>query len=137
MDRRIVMADNYSVHELPPVDDGGALAVNFSVNLRNILGVNEKDQLISLETSLRMFWHDPRVKVREGALRGRDYISLNPRVTCVVTCTDAFILLIQLRNYRRLLASSGFRTYFWTAPATFAFPPFTFARPRSGSTGIR
>ena len=34
--------------------------VNVSMNLRNIFEVNEKSQYISLETSIRMYWVDPR-----------------------------------------------------------------------------
>jgi len=42
--------------------------VQFSVNLRNILDVNEKEQLISLEVSLRMYWKDHRISVKENAI---------------------------------------------------------------------
>ena len=79
--------DGYNIHEAPLLENGQPLPVNFSINLRNVLGVNEKEQLISLETSLRMFWKDPRVRLRSRALeragaeeQQRDYITLNPRV---------------------------------------------------------
>ena len=79
-DRRIILQDGYSIHELPP-NSGEPLLVNFSVNLRNILGVNEKDQYISLETSLRMYWRDARVKVDDSLLAAdKEYVTLNPKV---------------------------------------------------------
>ena len=82
----LVLEAGYSIHEAPVVTAGQPLSVNFSINLRNVLGVNEKEQLISLETSLRMFWKDPRVTLKSSALDRpgssdeRDYITLNPRV---------------------------------------------------------
>ena len=80
-DRRIILQDGYSIHELPPTLGQEPLLVNFSVNLRNILGVNEKDQYISLETSLRMYWMDTRVKVDDSLMAAdREYITLNPKV---------------------------------------------------------
>ena len=80
-DKRIILQDGYSVHELPPTSSGQPLLVNFSVNLRNILGVNEKDQYISLETSLRMYWRDSRVKVNDSLMAAdKEYVSLNPKV---------------------------------------------------------
>ena len=80
-DKRIILQDGYSVHELPPTSSGQPLLVNFSVNLRNILGVNEKDQYISLETSLRMYWRDARVKVNDSLMAAdKEYVSLNPKV---------------------------------------------------------
>ena len=79
-DKRIIFQDGYSIHELPP-SSTGPLLVNFSVNLRNILGVNEKDQYISLETSLRMYWRDTRVKVDNSLLPAdKEYVTLNPKV---------------------------------------------------------
>ena len=36
--------------------------VNVSLNLRNILEVDEKAQFVSLETTLRMYWRDERIK---------------------------------------------------------------------------
>jgi hypothetical protein len=91
MDKRIELTSDYSVHELPPSEweDGRPqpLQVNFSVNLRNVLGVNEKDQLISLETSLRMFWRDTRVKVNEREMaEEKEYITLNPKASMPACC---------------------------------------------------
>ena len=58
--QKITLSPDYNLHELPPSD--GPLLVESSINLSNILGVLEKEQLISLETSLRLYWKDTRVK---------------------------------------------------------------------------
>ena len=36
--------------------DGAPVTISASINLRNILGVGEKEQIISLETTLRLYW---------------------------------------------------------------------------------
>ena len=54
--------------------------VNVSINLRNVLEVNEISQMLTLESSIRMWWEDQRVRpvinrdsdeVRE--IRGREH----------------------------------------------------------------
>ena len=35
---------------------GGPVVIQASINLRNILDVAEKEQIISLETTLRLYW---------------------------------------------------------------------------------
>ena len=59
---KIKLLSNYSIHEAPIRKDGVPIDVNFTINLRNILEVNEVSQLISIETSIRMFWKDYRVQ---------------------------------------------------------------------------
>jgi hypothetical protein len=58
--RFVAMDEDYNIHEAPQGDHGQPLNVNFSINVRNILGVKEPDQILSMETSLRMYWKDPR-----------------------------------------------------------------------------
>ncbi len=83
---------DYSIHEAPVINAGQPLPVEFSINVRNILGVNEKEQLISLETSLRMFWVDPRVRLAPEALQpDQDYITLNPKVAKHFWLPDIFL----------------------------------------------
>ena len=55
-DTRLRFAEHYSVHERPPTEQGAPVIINASINLRNILEVAEKEQLISLETTLRLYW---------------------------------------------------------------------------------
>ena len=101
-DKRIILQDGYSIHELPP-NSGEPLLVNFSVNLRNILGVNEKDQYISLETSLRMYWRDSRVKVDDSLLAAdKEYVTLNPKVTLIqlLLPLGSFTTYIQLSKFQ-------------------------------------
>ena len=113
-DKRIIFQDGYSIHELPPTS-GEPLLVNFSVNLRNILGVNEKDQYISLETSLRMFWKDTRVKVDDSLLAAdKDYVSLNPKV--MLQQPSQISLHSINHQISRSRTVSGFRTFSSTAP---------------------
>ena len=49
--------------------------VNVSLNLRNIFEVNEKAQYITLETSIRMYWVDPRLSSKPQ--EDRDFVSVN------------------------------------------------------------
>ena len=54
--------------------------MDFQVNLRNVLEVNEVSQIVTLETTIRMFWTDSRVKVKPGSFSSElDYVTLNPK----------------------------------------------------------
>ena len=55
---KVHLSTNYSIHEAPIYTENVPIDVNFTINLRNILEVNEVAQLISMETSIRMFWID-------------------------------------------------------------------------------
>ena len=77
-DNRILLEPDYSLHQRPPTDEGEPLLIQVacsifsiypsnlyiyfviffqaSINLRNILEVREKEQLVSLETTLRLYW---------------------------------------------------------------------------------
>ena len=59
----------YTVDEKPA---GKPLVVNASMNLRNIIKVSEKEQTISLEITLRMFWRDDRLSLKSTAGLPRD-----------------------------------------------------------------
>ena len=91
--QKITLSPDYNLHELPPSD--GPLLVEASINLSNILGVLEKEQLISLETSLRLYWKDTRVKPVEKYLEGNDslgpYITLNSKLAEIIWMPDIFI----------------------------------------------
>ena len=52
----VIFSDGYSIHERPPTEEGKPLLIESSINLRNILDVAEKEQIISLETTLRLYW---------------------------------------------------------------------------------
>ena len=53
---RVQFASDYSVHERPPTEEGEPVMIEASINVRNILEVAEKEQIISLETTLRLYW---------------------------------------------------------------------------------
>ena len=64
----------YTVDEKPA---GKPLVVNASMNLRNIIKVSEKEQTISLEITLRMFWRDDRLSLKSTAGLPRDSTHYN------------------------------------------------------------
>ena len=55
-DHKVNFLPGYSLHERPPTIDGKPVVIEASINLRNILDVAEKEQIISLETTLRLYW---------------------------------------------------------------------------------
>ena len=55
-EHKIIFSEGYSVNERPPTREGKPLLIESSINLRNILDVSEKEQIISLETTLRLYW---------------------------------------------------------------------------------
>ena len=55
-DTKVKFTKDYSIHERPPTKDGKPVLIEASINLRNILDVAEKEQIISLETTLRLYW---------------------------------------------------------------------------------
>ena len=59
------------------------------MNLRNILEVNEKSQFVSLETSLRMLWTDPRVDIKDNNDQG--FVTLNGDAVDRFWIPDLFI----------------------------------------------
>ena len=79
---------NYTIHEAP-INTNEPIDVNFTINLRNILEVNEVAQLISLETSIRMYWKDWRVQA--DLKDGENYITMNPSAAQHFWIPDIFI----------------------------------------------
>ena len=76
--RFLALAENTTTGEyLLECDSGHLTLVNFSLNLRNILSVDEKASLLSLEISLRMFWKDHRVKAT-GLSQNEEYVVISP-----------------------------------------------------------
>ena len=55
-EEKVVFSESYSPQDIPPKPSGEPLLVEASINLRNILEVKEKEQIISLETTLRLYW---------------------------------------------------------------------------------
>lgn len=86
---RVHIDPNYNIHEAPVRNSGHPIDVNFTINLRNILEVNEVAQLISLETSIRLFWIDWRV--RADLPENDTYMTLNPIAAKHFWIPDIFI----------------------------------------------
>ena len=55
-EHKVIFSEGYSVNERPPTKAGEPVLIESSINLRNILDVAEKEQIISLETTLRLYW---------------------------------------------------------------------------------
>ena len=86
---KVHLSPNYNIHEAPIYTEGVPIDVNFTINLRNILEVNEVAQLISMETSIRMYWKDWRV--RADIEDGKEYLALNPNAAKHFWVPDVFI----------------------------------------------
>merc|ERR1719342_130974 len=94
-DHHFAVSKEYSIHERPPTQNGEPVLIKASINLRNILDVAEKEQIISLETTLRLYWKDERVKPVEKYIDGEDsvglYLTLNPDKASRFWMPDVFI----------------------------------------------
>ena len=88
------LLEGYNIHEVPPTN-GEPLLIEASINLRNILDVSEKQQLITIETTLRLFWHDQRVRPVSKYIESSDalgvYTTLNPNMAKKFWMPDIFI----------------------------------------------
>ncbi|XP_023344150.1 glycine receptor subunit alpha-4 isoform X2 [Eurytemora carolleeae] len=87
------VSPNYNLHERPY--SKGPLKITASINLRNILDVDEKAQIVSLETTLRLYWKDPRISPKAEYLESFDsmgnYTTLNPSLASKIWMPDIFI----------------------------------------------
>ena len=84
--------------------------VNVSLNLRNIFEVNEKAQYITLETSIRMFWRDPRLT--SMPVEGRDFVTINGHDIRHFWVPDIFIdQAIKLREPTFEVKPASLRVY--------------------------
>jgi len=94
-EHHVIFSQNYSIHERPPTEEGKPVDIEASINLRNILGVAEKEMIISLETTLRLYWKDERVTPKEKFMDSVDsigpYLTLNPNRAAHFWMPDVFI----------------------------------------------
>ena len=58
----VTFPPDYNMNIAPSVV-GGPVLVNVSANLKSILAIDEPNQVISIETTIRLSWLDPRIKV--------------------------------------------------------------------------
>ena len=110
------LTENYNYHLPPP--RLGAVRVNFSINLRNVLEVNEVSETVSLETTLRMFWRDERLSLKMESLPERfesldkDFVTLHPSVAEMIWVPDIFIdQAVNVRRPRYLTPAASLRVY--------------------------
>ena len=83
---------DYNIHEYPAPKNGTPLKVEFQVNLRNVLEVNEVSQICTLETTIRMFWLDARVTLRPELQNSQmEYVTLNPKAADNFWIPDIFV----------------------------------------------
>jgi len=94
-EEKVIFTPDYSLHERPPTKEGEPLVIKSSINLRNILDVKEKEQIISLETTLRLYWKDERIQPKVKFLDSEDsigpYLTLNPSQAALFWMPDVFI----------------------------------------------
>ncbi|XP_023344214.1 glutamate-gated chloride channel [Eurytemora carolleeae] len=92
---KLIVDDDYNLHEIPRTKDRQPLLVSASINVRNILEVDERNQLVSLETTLRLFWKDPRIKPKREYLQSFDsrgnYTNLHPSLADRIWMPDIFL----------------------------------------------
>ncbi|TRY61959.1 hypothetical protein TCAL_10287 [Tigriopus californicus] len=87
--------EDYDFNLLPPRKPGQPVIVNVSLNLRNVLQVNEITQIVTMEISIRMNWFDKRIRLSDHALAhmhdDEDFLTLNPRLGRHFWIPDIFI----------------------------------------------
>jgi len=92
------MPKNYQAHMIPlPEDEKKALDLKVVITVRNIIAINEASQEISIEASLKLFWKDERIKIRDSITEfdGDDehgnYIQMDSRFSKDIWIPDIFI----------------------------------------------
>lgn len=81
---------NYNLHQLPKPEHG-PLEVNFSINIRSIFTLNELEETLSMEASVRVYWKEPRVRAFIPKNHSKPYITLNPKMAERFWIPDLFI----------------------------------------------
>ena len=66
----VIFPEGYSKHEVPPRAENQPLRVNFSFYLSSILNVDEPNQVISLESTIRLKWFDSRISISVNESNG-------------------------------------------------------------------
>ena len=72
--RLIQFTEDYNIHSYPKPIENETLPLNveFQINLRNVLEVNEVSQICTLEPTIRLFWKDSRVSLRQKMYQSID-----------------------------------------------------------------
>jgi len=111
-------ADLYNIHTPPLPPSGGPLLVSISISLRNILEIDELRQLITLETTIRLYWQDYRLNVTHLLPENHeknasdDYILLHPGAAQYIWFPDVYIDFAKaLRIPKFMVAPASLRIY--------------------------
>jgi len=111
-------ADLYNIHTPPLPPTGGPLLVSISISLRNILEIDELRQLITLETTIRLYWQDYRLNVthllpeNQEKNASDDYILLHPGAAQYIWFPDVYIDFAKaLRIPKFMVAPASLRIY--------------------------
>jgi len=95
---RLNIPVNYHAHMIPPAEDEKkALDLKVVITVRNIIAINEIRQEITIEASLKLFWKDKRIKIRESVTEfdGEDehgnYIQMDSTFSKDIWIPDIFI----------------------------------------------
>ena len=94
--KMLAFDEDHDFNLVPESDvPGEPLKVNISVNLRNLLQVDEISQLVTVEVSIRMQWFNDRVRLNNETLASLDpdvdFLTLNPRLADHIWIPDIFI----------------------------------------------
>lgn len=66
----VILDEGYSKHEVPLEEGNQPIRVNFSFYLSSILNVDEPNQVISLESTIRLKWFDKRIHISVNQSNG-------------------------------------------------------------------
>ncbi|XP_065341022.1 glycine receptor subunit alphaZ1-like [Cloeon dipterum] len=87
-----IVPDDYTIHEPPPLLDGKAVPVEFSVSVKNIPSLDELKQELSMELNLRIYWVDKRLEVGPyfEAFPNSTYMNANPAILSKIWMPDVY-----------------------------------------------
>ena len=95
---RLIIPDNYQAHMIPlPEDEKKALDLKALITVRNIVAINEARQEITIEASLKLFWKDKRINIRDDVSEfdGEDehgkFIVMDSRFSDFIWIPDIFV----------------------------------------------
>ncbi|XP_046400747.1 glycine receptor subunit alpha-4-like isoform X2 [Ischnura elegans] len=104
-----LIPEDYSIHDPPPLIDGGPVPVKFSVSIKNIPDINELKQMISVEMNLRIYWQDTRLanaanSLFQGSKTNHSYLSLNPVALSSIWVPDIYTDYAKSVSNQRILS---------------------------------
>jgi len=110
--------DDYNIHIPPLPKEGGPMLVSISISLRNFLEIDELRQLITLETTMRLYWQDDRLNVSHllpdnpYSNASDDYVLLHPDTAHYIWFPDIYIDFAKdLRIPKFMIAPASLRIY--------------------------